>query len=102
MKTIFSSIKVTLASAFVATMMCAAMGASAQGVPATIPHDISSYQITPEMNACVMCHRKENSMAGATNVPASHFKGTDGQEGDKVTEARYVCTSCHTPAEPQK
>jgi len=101
MKTIFSYIKVALASACLATMMSAAM-AAADGTPGMIPHDISSYQITPEMNACVMCHRKENSMAGAANIPVDHFKGTDGQEGDKVTQARYVCTACHAPAEPQK
>ena len=100
MKTIFSYIKVALISVGLATMMSAAM--AADGTPGMITHDISSYPITPEMNACVMCHRKENSMAGASNTPVDHFKGTDGQEGDKVTQARYVCTACHAPAEPQK
>lgn len=101
MKTVFSYIKLILASVCMVTMMNAAMAQEADGTPAMIPHDISSYQITPEMNACVMCHRKENSMAGAKNMPVSHFTGTDGKEGDKVTQARYVCTACHAPATPQ-
>ena len=101
MRSKFTYMKIALASVFLTGAMTTAVAAQTDGMPAMIPHDIASYQITPAMNACVMCHRKENSMAGASNVPVTHFTGTDGQEGDNVTNARYVCTSCHSPADPQ-
>ena len=101
MKTKVTYMKIALASVFLAGAMTTTFAANSDELPAMIPHDIASYQISPTMNACVMCHRKENSMGGAADVPTTHFTGTDGQEGEKVTNARYVCTSCHSPADPQ-
>ena len=93
MKSRLTYLKVAFASVFLAGAMANVLAAEV-GMPSQIPHDISAYQITPEMNACLMCHKQENSMAGAANISASHYTD-DG----KLNQVQYICTVCHTPAE---
>ena len=72
--------KFSLSAAVAAVAMSLCAGAyAAGGVPPQIPHDISAYKITPEMNPCVMCHG-DKTKSGAAKVagspqamPADHF-----------------------------
>jgi len=79
----------------------------AEGVPPTIPHEISEFlPIRIDENACIECH-VDPSLIGEpveegdpTPAPASHF--TDlRRDADTVTGeligARFNCTQCHVP-----
>lgn len=79
-----------------------APAAVSQFVPPMIPHPIAAYiPITPEKNACVMCHvpgqpGMKVSKGFPTPLPPSHV--TDG----KVNPNRYECLLCHAEVLPQK
>jgi cytochrome c-type protein NapB len=72
--------------------------------PPVIPHNIKGYQITKDVNTCLVCHSRSNApQAGATRVPRSHFVGRDGKPLPTVSTRRYFCLQCHVPqadAEP--
>lgn len=73
-----------------------------QFMPPMIPHPIQAFiPITPEKNACLMCHRPgvpgQAVKAGSpTPLPPSHV--TDG----KVNPNRYECLLCHAEVLPAK
>ena len=59
----------------------------AKFAPPMIPHPIAAYiPITPEKNACVMCH-----------IP-----GEPGMKVAKGSPNRYECLLCHAEVLPQK
>ena len=71
------------------------------GMPAMIPHDISSMKITPESNPCLMCHGTTEKIGAAkvkgapTSMPQSHWAKVDGKL--VMAPARHECTLCHAP-----
>ena len=75
---------------------------SSQFVPPMIPHPIAAYiPITPEKNACLMCHvpgqpGMKAAKGSPTPLPPSHV--TDGT----VNPNRYECLLCHAEVLPQK
>lgn len=74
----------------------------AKFAPPMIPHPIAAYiPITPEKNACVMCHipgepGMKVAKGSPTPLPPSHV--SDG----KVNPNRYECLLCHAEILPQK
>ena len=90
--------KFSLSAAVTAVAMSLCAGAyAAGGVPPQIPHDISAYKITPEMNPCVMCHG-DKTKSGAAKVagspqamPADHF----AKDSNKPDAMHNTCTMCH-------
>lgn len=71
------------------------------GMPAMIPHDVSSMKITPESNPCLMCHGNTEKIGAAkvkgapTSMPQSHWAKVDGKL--VMSPARHECTLCHAP-----
>lgn len=72
----------------------AAHASDAVGAPGVIPHPVEAYTpITPEKNACTMCHRAAKEAASKKGeIPLTHF--VDG----KLSGARYECLLCHVPS----
>jgi cytochrome c-type protein NapB len=64
--------------------------------PPVIPHNIKGYQITRNVNTCLVCHsRSVARQTGATAVARSHYLGRDGKELPTVSARRYFCLQCH-------
>ena len=66
--------------------------------PPVIPHNVKGYQITKDVNTCLVCHsRAAAPRMGATPVGRSHYAGRDGKELPTVSTRRYFCLQCHVP-----
>ena len=72
--------------------------------PPVIPHNVKGYQITKNVNMCMVCHAGKNApQSGATPVAKSHYLDRDGKELPNISARRYFCLQCHAPqfdAEP--
>jgi cytochrome c-type protein NapB len=72
--------------------------------PPIIPHNIKGYQITKDVNMCMVCHSsKAAPRTGATPVAKSHYLDRDGKQLPNISTRRYFCLQCHAPqydAEP--
>jgi len=72
--------------------------------PPIIPHNIKGYQITKNVNMCMVCHAKTAApTSGATPVGKSHYLDRDGKDSPNISTRRYFCLQCHVPqfdAEP--
>ncbi len=72
--------------------------------PPVIPHNVKGYQITKDVNMCMVCHSsKAAPRTGATPVAKSHYLDRDGKELPNISTRRYFCLQCHVPqfdAEP--
>ena len=71
---------------------------SASSAPTPVPHPIADYlPITPDKNACVMCHRpqKEGAERAKGQIPRSHYAG------ERLSGERYECTLCHVSKDAQ-
>ena len=68
------------------------------GAPQTIPHEIGNFlPITPERNACLMCHHlaaSEKHQPG--EIPLSHTSN------GKIAGSRWNCTFCHASGVPME
>jgi cytochrome c-type protein NapB len=67
--------------------------------PPIIPHNIKGYQITKNVNMCMVCHAKTNApTSGATPVGKSHYLDRDGKDySPSISTRRYFCLQCHIP-----
>lgn len=66
--------------------------------PPTIPHKIDGYEITLNVNRCMMCHSRERTEAfQAPMVSATHFMNRDYDYLAQISPRRYFCTQCHVP-----
>ena len=64
--------------------------------PPVIPHNVKGYQITLNVNTCLVCHsRSAAPQSGATPIAASHYAGRDGKVTQNVSTRRYFCLQCH-------
>ena len=64
--------------------------------PPIIPHNIKGYQITKNVNMCMVCHAKTAApTSGATPVGKSHYLDRDGKESPNISTRRYFCLQCH-------
>ena len=81
-----------------------ALRRSHQWQPPIIPHNIKGYQITKNVNMCMVCHAKTAApTSGATPVGKSHYLDRDGKDSPNISTRRYFCLQCHVPqfdAEP--
>lgn len=72
--------------------------------PPIIPHNVKGYQITKNVNMCMVCHSARRApRTGATPVGESHYKDRDGNVLPNISTRRYFCLQCHVPqfdAEP--
>jgi cytochrome c-type protein NapB len=72
--------------------------------PPVIPHNVKGYQITKNVNMCMVCHSSKAAReTGATPVAKSHYLDRDGKELPNISARRYFCLQCHAPqfdAEP--
>jgi cytochrome c-type protein NapB len=72
--------------------------------PPVIPHNVKGYQITKNVNICMVCHsRKAAPNTGATPVGKTHYLDREGKEHPNISTRRYFCLQCHVPqfdAEP--
>jgi cytochrome c-type protein NapB len=72
--------------------------------PPLIPHNVKGYQITKDVNMCMVCHNpKRGPEVGATVVGNSHYFDRDGVPQTNISARRYFCLQCHVPqfdAEP--
>jgi nitrate reductase (cytochrome), electron transfer subunit len=72
--------------------------------PPIIPHNIKGYQITKNVNMCMVCHSaKAAPQAGATPVSGTHYVDRDNNLLPNISTRRYFCLQCHVPqfdAEP--
>ena len=72
--------------------------------PPIIPHNVKGYQITKNVNMCMVCHSsKAAPQTGATPVAKSHYIDRDGNVLPNISTRRYFCLQCHAPqydAEP--
>ncbi len=72
--------------------------------PPVIPHNVKGYQITKNVNMCMVCHAAKNAPRwGATPVGASHYLDREGRKLENISTRRYFCLQCHVPqfdAEP--
>jgi cytochrome c-type protein NapB len=66
--------------------------------PPTIPHKIDGYEITTNVNRCMMCHsRQRTEEFQAPMVSATHFMNRDHDYLAQLSPRRYFCTQCHVP-----
>ena len=66
--------------------------------PPIIPHNIKGYQITKNVNMCMVCHAKTAApTSGATPVGKSHYLDRDGKDSPNISTRRYFCLQCHIP-----
>jgi cytochrome c-type protein NapB len=64
--------------------------------PPLIPHNIEGYEITRQVNTCLVCHSKANfENTGAPMASSTHFTGFDGEILETVSATRYFCRQCH-------
>jgi nitrate reductase (cytochrome), electron transfer subunit len=72
--------------------------------PPIIPHNIKGYQITKDVNMCMVCHSaKAAPQTGATPVSGTHHMDRDNNFLPNISTRRYFCLQCHVPqfdAEP--
>lgn len=72
--------------------------------PPVIPHNVKGYQITRNVNMCMVCHaRAAAPTSGATAVGKSHYLDREGRILVNLSTRRYFCLQCHVPqhdAEP--
>jgi cytochrome c-type protein NapB len=72
--------------------------------PPVIPHNVKGYQITKDVNMCMVCHSgKAAPRTGATPVSGTHYLDRDNNLLSNVSARRYFCLQCHVPqfdAEP--
>jgi cytochrome c-type protein NapB len=72
--------------------------------PPIIPHNIKGYQITKNVNMCMVCHgAKAAPQTGATPVSGTHYLDRDNNFLPNISARRYFCLQCHAPqfdAEP--
>jgi cytochrome c-type protein NapB len=72
--------------------------------PPIIPHNIKGYQITSNVNMCMVCHSgKAAPQTGATPVSGTHYVDRDNNFLPNISTRRYFCLQCHVPqfdAEP--
>lgn len=72
--------------------------------PPIIPHNVKGYQITKNVNMCMVCHAAKNAPRwGATPVGVTHYVDRDGNKLSNISARRYFCLQCHVPqfdAEP--
>jgi nitrate reductase (cytochrome), electron transfer subunit len=75
-----------------------------QWQPPIIPHNVKGYQITKDVNMCMVCHAAKNApRTGATPVSKTHYFDRDGKQSPNISTRRYFCLQCHVPqfdAEP--
>ena len=69
--------------------------------PPIIPHNVKGYQITKNVNTCMVCHAAKSApRTGATPVGKSHYLDRDGKElemptkFDDFTEAAAIDAPC--------
>ena len=66
--------------------------------PPTIPHKIDGYEISLNVNKCMMCHSRERTEEfQAPMVSATHFMDRDYDYLAQISPRRYFCTQCHVP-----
>jgi cytochrome c-type protein NapB len=66
--------------------------------PPIIPHNVKGYQITKNVNTCMVCHAAKSApRTGATPVGKSHYLDRDGKELPNISTRRYFCLQCHVP-----
>src|SRR5262245_29808416 len=66
--------------------------------PPIIPHNVKGYQITKNVNMCMVCHSsKAAPRTGATPVAKSHYIDRDGNVLPNISTRRYFCLQCHAP-----
>ncbi|TCJ95877.1 periplasmic nitrate reductase subunit NapB [Volucribacter psittacicida] len=65
--------------------------------PPMIPHAVKGYQISKNVNQCLMCHSVEGSrVTGATRISPTHFADRDGNiVAGQTAPRRYFCLHCH-------
>ena len=72
--------------------------------PPVIPHNIKGYQITKNVNMCMVCHSSKAAPGtGATPVSGTHYLDRDNNLLPNISTRRYFCLQCHAPqfdAEP--
>ncbi|HEU0290136.1 MAG TPA: nitrate reductase cytochrome c-type subunit [Burkholderiales bacterium] len=72
--------------------------------PPIIPHNVKGYQITKNVNMCMVCHAaKSATRTGATPVSGTHYVDRDNNLLPNISARRYFCLQCHVPqfdAEP--
>ena len=72
--------------------------------PPIIPHNVRGYQITKDVNMCMVCHAAKNAeRTGATPVSGTHYLDRDNNLLPNISARRYFCLQCHVPqfdAEP--
>lgn len=72
--------------------------------PPVIPHNVKGYQITKNVNMCMVCHSsKSAARTGATAVSGTHYLDRDNNLLPNISTRRYFCLQCHVPqfdAEP--
>jgi len=72
--------------------------------PPVIPHNIKGYQITKNVNTCMVCHSSSAApRTGATPVSGTHYLDRDNNLLPNISARRYFCLQCHAPqfdAEP--
>jgi len=72
--------------------------------PPIIPHNVKGYQITKNVNMCMVCHAAKNAeKSGATPVSITHYFDRDDNKLPNISARRYFCLQCHVPqydAEP--
>jgi cytochrome c-type protein NapB len=71
-----------------------------RGMAPLISHGIDGMvPITAKENACLACHGiAAKEKGGPTPVPRSHYvdlRNAPERAGAKISDARYVCVSCH-------
>lgn len=72
--------------------------------PPIIPHNVKGYQITKNVNMCMVCHAKNRTaQTGAKEPSDAHYQDREGKELPNISARRYFCLQCHVPqfdAEP--
>ena len=71
------------------------------GMPAMIPHDVSTMKITRDANPCMMCHGNVEKIDAPkvkgqpAAMPSSHWTKVDGKL--VMAPSRHECMLCHAP-----
>ena len=66
--------------------------------PPIIPHHVKGYQITKNVNTCMVCHSRKAALnSGATPVGKSHYVDREGRDQPNISTRRYFCLQCHVP-----
>ena len=72
--------------------------------PPVIPHNVKGYQITKDVNMCMVCHGAKGApRSGATPVSGTHYVDRENNLLPNISARRYFCLQCHVPqfdAEP--